>query len=197
MMPFVPGTVAVSSGIQAIKAYEPTSRPVLAAAFIISSLVGTCAVGVFTALAQCEVVVAVSRCELHAARTLAGTRPWPSRRRCRPRSGREKSNQSSPPSFAPRSEAARLWSPNSLWSPKPRSLIIDKAKSSPWRSAFCTISRLRSKLSMCCGDAGEISQPLFPIGSGSKPPATQAGRSRIATSSARPVAVPSGRRSLF
>jgi hypothetical protein len=43
-------------------------------------------------------------------------------------------------------------------------LIIDNAKSSPYRSAFCTISRLSSKLGMYCGEVVEISQPLLPIG---------------------------------
>src|SRR5258707_9794583 len=48
--------------------------------------------------------------------------------------------------------------------PKPRSLIIDRAKSKPYFSARSTISLLRSKLGVYCGDVVEISQPLFPMG---------------------------------
>src|SRR6266436_1383913 len=48
--------------------------------------------------------------------------------------------------------------------PKPRSLIIDSAKSKPYFSARNTTSRLRSKLGVYCGDVEEISQPLFPMG---------------------------------
>ena len=48
--------------------------------------------------------------------------------------------------------------------PKPRSLIIDSAKSKPYFSARSTTSRLRSKLGVYCGDVEEISQPLFPMG---------------------------------
>jgi hypothetical protein len=48
--------------------------------------------------------------------------------------------------------------------PKPCSLIIDSAKSKPYFSARNTISLLRSKLGVYCGDVVEISQPLFPIG---------------------------------
>src|SRR5204862_127239 len=48
--------------------------------------------------------------------------------------------------------------------PKPRSLIIDKAKSKPYFSARSTTSRLRSKLGVYCGDVDEISQPLLPMG---------------------------------
>src|SRR4029453_16598671 len=59
---------------------------------------------------------------------------------------------------------SRLWSQNSLLPPKPRSLIIDRAKSSPYFSAFCTTCLLRSKLGRYCGEVVEISQPLFPIG---------------------------------
>ena len=59
---------------------------------------------------------------------------------------------------------SRLWSQYSLGPPKPRSLIIESAKSKPKRSAFCTTSRFRSKLGMYCGEVVEISQPLLPMG---------------------------------
>ncbi len=59
---------------------------------------------------------------------------------------------------------SRLWSQNSDGPPKPRSLIIDSAKSKPNRSAFSTTVRLRSKLGMYCGEVVEISQPLLPMG---------------------------------
>jgi len=42
--------------------------------------------------------------------------------------------------------------------------MIESAKSKSKRSAFCTISRLRSKLGLYCGEVVEISQPLLPIG---------------------------------
>jgi hypothetical protein len=48
--------------------------------------------------------------------------------------------------------------------PKPRSLIMESAKSKPYFSARSTISLLRSKLGVYCGDVVEISQPLFPMG---------------------------------
>ena len=59
---------------------------------------------------------------------------------------------------------SRLWSQNSDGPPKPRSLIMDSAKSKPNRSAFSTTVRLSSNEGMYCGDVVEISQPLLPIG---------------------------------
>src|SRR5580704_4450225 len=59
---------------------------------------------------------------------------------------------------------SRLWSQNSLLPPKPRSLIIDRAKSSPHCSAFCTTCLFSSNVGLYCGELVEISQPLFPIG---------------------------------
>src|ERR1700731_1371521 len=59
---------------------------------------------------------------------------------------------------------SRLWSQNCDGPPKPCSLIIDRAKSKPNRSAFSTIVRLRSKLGRYWGEAFEISRPLLPIG---------------------------------
>ena len=59
---------------------------------------------------------------------------------------------------------SRLWSQYCDGPPKPCSLIIDKAKSKPNRSAFSTMVRLRSKLGMYCGEVVEISQPLLPMG---------------------------------
>src|SRR3977135_4346554 len=59
---------------------------------------------------------------------------------------------------------SRLESQNSDGPPKPCSLIIDKAKSKPKASAFCTTVLLRSKLGLYFGDVVEISQPLLPIG---------------------------------
>ena len=59
---------------------------------------------------------------------------------------------------------SRLWSQNSDGPPKPRSLIMDSAKSKPNRSAFSTTVRFRSKDGMYCGEVVEISQPLLPMG---------------------------------
>src|ERR1700704_50073 len=59
---------------------------------------------------------------------------------------------------------SRLWSQNCDGPPKPCSLIIERAKSKPNRSAFSTIVRLRSKLGMYCGEGVDISQPLLPMG---------------------------------
>ena len=63
-----------------------------------------------------------------------------------------------------RVKLSRLCSQNCVLPPKPRSLIIESAKSKPYFSAFCTISLLRSKLGMYCGAVSEMSQPLLPIG---------------------------------
>ncbi len=59
---------------------------------------------------------------------------------------------------------SRLWSQNSVLPPKPRNLIIERAKSNPYFSAFWTISLLSWKEGLYCGDVVEMSQPLLPIG---------------------------------
>src|SRR5882757_5296053 len=59
---------------------------------------------------------------------------------------------------------SRLWSQNSLLPPKPRSLIMERAKSNPYCSAFITTCLLSSKVGLYCGELVEISQPLLPIG---------------------------------
>src|SRR5882762_8775250 len=59
---------------------------------------------------------------------------------------------------------SRVWSQYSDGPPKPRSLIIDSAKSKPNLSAFSTTVRLSAKLGLYCGEVVEISQPLLPIG---------------------------------
>lgn len=46
----------------------------------------------------------------------------------------------------------------------PRSLIIDNAKSIPYRSARSSTARLRSNDGMNRGEVVEISHPLLPIG---------------------------------
>src|SRR6185503_76798 len=63
-----------------------------------------------------------------------------------------------------RVKLSRLYSQNSVLPPKPRSLIIESRKSTPYFSAVTAISLLRSKLGMYCGEFSEISQPLLPIG---------------------------------
>src|SRR5688572_8882497 len=63
-----------------------------------------------------------------------------------------------------RVKLSRLYSQNSVLPPKPRSLIIERRKSTPYFSALRAISRLRSKLGIYCGEFSEISQPLLPIG---------------------------------
>src|SRR5689334_4650183 len=59
---------------------------------------------------------------------------------------------------------SRLCSQNCEGPPKPCSLIIDRAKSNPNRSAFSTMVRFRSNVGMYCGDVVLISQPLLPMG---------------------------------
>ena len=59
---------------------------------------------------------------------------------------------------------SRLWSQKRDGPPRPCSLIIDRAKSNPNRSAFSTTSRLRSKVGWYCGKVVEINHPLLPIG---------------------------------
>jgi hypothetical protein len=48
--------------------------------------------------------------------------------------------------------------------PKPRSLIIESAKSKPYSSAFKVIALLSSKVGLYCGAFSDNSQPLLPIG---------------------------------
>ncbi|MDQ0907155.1 hypothetical protein QFZ22_003140 [Streptomyces canus] len=59
---------------------------------------------------------------------------------------------------------SRQWSQNSVSPPKPLSLIMDRAKSNPCSSAFCTTALLSSKVGMYCGELLEMSQPLLPMG---------------------------------
>ncbi len=56
------------------------------------------------------------------------------------------------------------WSQNSVSPPNPRNFTIDRAKSKPWASAFCTICLFSSKVGMYWGALLEMSQPLFAIG---------------------------------
>ncbi len=59
---------------------------------------------------------------------------------------------------------SRLWSQNSVFPPKPRSLIMDRANANPCRSASSATFLFSSNDGMYCGAFSEISQPLFPIG---------------------------------
>lgn len=63
-----------------------------------------------------------------------------------------------------RVKLSRLWSQYSEGPPKPRSLIMERAKSKPYFSAASVTVRFSSKVGMYCGDVEEISQPLLPIG---------------------------------
>src|SRR5476651_715444 len=59
---------------------------------------------------------------------------------------------------------SRFWSQKPLSPPKPRSLIIDSAKSKPKRSALSVVCLLSSKLGLYCGEVVETIQPFLPIG---------------------------------
>src|ERR1700760_4896883 len=59
---------------------------------------------------------------------------------------------------------SRLWSQNSVLPPNPRSLIIDRTKSSPYFSAVSVVFLFSAKVGQYCGEFSEISHPLLPMG---------------------------------